>query len=102
MTTQTKVFIELSDILTLKFTCDDCGCTLSIPVTRDLSKTEESRKLDTCPMCRTQWVSHGNASYQPLIAGFLGGLNNLRNTLDSTKLGFTVALELAPPPEETE
>ena len=99
MTTQTKTFIELSDILTLKFTCDDCGCTLSIPVSRDLSKSEEKNKLDTCPMCRLPWLSHGQNSYLPSGAGFVTGLNTLQSTL-SNKIGFSLALELAQPPEE--
>ena len=93
MTTQTQTFIELSDILTLKFTCDDCGCTLSIPVTRDLSKKEEMDKLATCPMCRRFWTSHGQTSYHPAIAGFLTGLNTLQLTL-SKKLGFSLAVEI--------
>src|ERR1700728_202448 len=93
MTTQTQTFIELSDILTLKFTCDDCGCTLSVPVTRDLSKNEEKGKLDVCPMCRTAWLSHGQNSYLPAVAGFLAGLNTLQMTL-SQKLGFSLALEI--------
>jgi hypothetical protein len=96
MTTQTQKLIDLADILTIRMSCDDCGCTLSFPVTRDISTTEEFRKLDTCPMCRRSWASHGNSTYQPLIAGFLSGLNNLRNALGSTKLGFSLSLEMAP------
>jgi hypothetical protein len=93
MTTQTQTFIEPSDILTLKFTCDDCGCTLCVPVTRDLSRNEEKNKLDSCPMCRRFWVSNGETSHQLAIAGFITGLNTLQLTV-SKKLGFSLALEI--------
>jgi hypothetical protein len=94
VTTQTQKLIDLADILTVRMSCDDCGCTLSFPVSRDINKAEEFRKLDTCPMCRRPWVSQGDTSYQPLIAKFLSGLNDLRNTLGSTKLGFSLSLEV--------
>jgi hypothetical protein len=95
MTTQTKTFIEPSDILARKFTCDDCGCTLSVPVTRDLSRNEEKGKLDKCPMCRRFWVSNGETSHQLAIAGFITGLSTLQLTV-SKKLGFTLGLEIKP------
>ena len=101
MTTQTKTFIEPSDILALKFTCDDCGCTLSVPVTRDLSKPEEKGKLDNCPMCRRFWVSRGDTSCHLEIAGFITGLNTLQQTV-SKKLGFTLALEIKPEEDSEE
>jgi hypothetical protein len=93
MTTKTQTFIEPSDILTLKFTCDDCGCTLSVPVTRDLSRNEEKGKLDNCPMCRRFWVSNGVTSCQLDIAGFTTGLNTLQRIL-SNKPGFSLTLEI--------
>jgi hypothetical protein len=37
MTTQTKTFIELSDIIGIKVECGGCGSTVTLPIKREMS-----------------------------------------------------------------
>jgi len=95
MTTQTKKFIELSDILNLRFRCKACGVELLIPSSRDLSAREEHGKLKDCPVCYQPWATVNQSSCEFDISGFLKALHKLRGTMESFPAGFTLALEIA-------
>jgi hypothetical protein len=94
MTVKTNRYIELSDVLGLKFDCRDCGATLTIPASRDMSKTEEWGKLNTCPVCRNPWATIGSSTYQPTIAEFTAKLRRLQETMATAPVGFTLTLEV--------
>jgi transcription elongation factor Elf1 len=51
MTKQTKHFIELSDIVALRFDCTHCGASLSLSL-----KSIDARKLRNCPNCNEPWA----------------------------------------------
>jgi hypothetical protein len=62
MTTQTKTFIELSDIIGLRLECKSCGCALSIGEEKE-GKTivdglflMNNKTLMTCPTCGDVWM----------------------------------------------
>src|ERR1035438_7519634 len=54
MTVQIKRFIELSDILALRFTCKNCGVTLSFPIEDNKLKRDNlnNQFLDVCQIDR--------------------------------------------------
>ena len=98
MTTQTKKFIEPSDILALRFECKSCGSELLISSLRDISKREEYGKLNDCPVCCKPWASIGGSTCEPTIAEFLTALNKLRGMLGTHQgafpAGFSLMIEI--------
>ena len=94
MTSQTKKFIELSDILSLRFGCKHCSSELLISSLRDIEKKEEQGKLNDCPVCRREWASVGGSSCELTIARFLTALNKLRSELHTFPVGFSLMLEI--------
>jgi hypothetical protein len=59
MTTQTKVFIELSDIIGLRLQCKACGCALSLGEagsTVDSLLAMNNVVLLKCPACPQTWM----------------------------------------------
>lgn len=81
MTSQTKRYIELADILTLKLSCKGCGSSLEIPISRDISGRADSQKLSYCPICQKPWANLGGATFQPLFAGFGTAVQKLTNAM---------------------
>ena len=97
MTTQTKKFIELSDILALRFECKKCGSELLISSLRDISNRDEQGKLSTYPVCRNPWASVGGSTCELAIAEFLSSLNKLRwliGSQGSFPAGFSMTAEI--------
>jgi|SRR5271156_3298054 len=101
MTSQTKKFMELSDILSLRFECKHCGSELLISSLRDIDKKEEQGKLNDCPVCRREWARVNGSSSESVIAKFLTALNKLRSELDTFPFGFSLTLELTNEKEAT-
>jgi len=105
MTSQTKYFIELSDIVSLCFKCgnEKCGAilTLPLPLTRNV---EEDHALAKCPVCKRSWaVLDGgpggvNVSYEPLIKEFVDGINKV----SGARFGFSLRMELKEEPRKKE
>jgi hypothetical protein len=98
MTTQTKKFLELSDILALRFECKKCGSELLISSLRDISNRDEQGKLSNCPVCRNPWASVGGSTCELAIAEFLTVLNKLRGMLGTHEgafpAGFALTVEI--------
>jgi hypothetical protein len=100
MTSQQKKYMELGDILTLRLDCRACECSLTIPISRDLSAREEAFKLNDCPICRAPWATLNGSMYQPLIAEFTDKLKRLKNALETAPLGFRLSIEISDPDQE--
>jgi hypothetical protein len=98
MTTQTKRFIELSDILALRFECKECHSELLVSSLQDISKREELGKLNNCPVCRKPWASISGSTCELTIAEFLTALNKLRGLIgthrDAFPAGFVLTVEI--------
>jgi transcription elongation factor Elf1 len=98
MTTQTKRFIELSDILALRFECKECHSELLVSSLQDISKRDEQGKLNNCPVCRKPWASIGGSTCELAIAEFLTALNKLRGMLGihqgAFPAGFSLTVEI--------
>lgn len=100
MTTQVKSYIELSDIVAMRFECRQCQTTFSFLLTEKC----DLRKFADCPNCAATWVGRAmppETSIEHEIMDVIRSVNNLRSILGkdgkfSTKLALT--LEVATPP----
>ena len=98
MTSQTKYYVELSDILAVRCECKHCHATVSLPFGRDV-RTEG---LYSCPSCNEPWTKVGlgeNQSIDSSIRTFMDSVNKFREVLQRTdelrgKGGFVLSLEV--------
>ena len=97
MTSQTKRFIELSDVLALHFECKRCKATLTVPILREELRTA----LKSCPNCREDWAVINGSSYALMFEQFVEQLNKIRNVLNgrppevpAAPVGFSFSLEI--------
>ena len=105
MTVQTKRFIDVTDILAIRFTCKGCGTTMVLPITD--SKLTSDRLMGTflneCPSCHDRWAylmsPAGGKNYAAAVTDTTAALNRLRTLLhgqDAPGLGFTLSMEVTP------
>ncbi len=92
MTSQTNHYIELSDILGLRFECKTCGTSVSFP----LSQNFDLLKLNDCPSCGKPWVSFPmGASIKGEIEGVIKAIVRLSGALSPEgKFPTQLALKL--------
>jgi hypothetical protein len=96
VTSQTKKFIELSDIVALRFSCNHCGASLSLSLLKDVRED----RLRQCPNCYQPWAQMpSGSSIELTIAKFVDDLKKLNDVLVSGYFsGFLMALELKEEP----
>ncbi len=98
MTSQTKYYVELSDILAVRCECKHCHATVSLPFGRDV-RTEG---LYSCPGCNGPWTKLGpgeNRSIDSSVRTFVDSMNKFREILQRAnelqgKGGFVLSLEV--------
>jgi hypothetical protein len=99
MTSQTKYYVELSDILALRCECKRCNSTISLPFAQ-MMRTES---LYNCPNCNESWTvfNHGQmgGSLDKPIRAFMESLKQLDDALHhrselSGDGGFLLSLEV--------
>jgi hypothetical protein len=103
MTTQTKVFIELSDIIGLRLECKACGCALSLGADKDgetvgIVLSANSPFMGKCPACGAPWTAAPNPAvmWDSDIKELFRKLRDLKKM--EPGFGCSIALELAAPP----
>jgi hypothetical protein len=86
MTSQTKHFIERSDILAVRCECKqgNCKTSLVIPIA-DVS----GRELRACPTRKEPWAQFAETKYELVITEFLEKLKRLKEA----RLGCSLTLE---------
>jgi hypothetical protein len=105
MTTQTKVFIELSDIIGLRLQCKQCGCSLLLETAREDGTINNLMAaanvvLTKCPTCANEWTQTSREKMGDSEAKeFFRALQTLKKI--QGHYGCTLSLELAQPPEES-
>lgn len=99
MTSQTKKFIELSDILAVKCECrnPECKTTLILPIESGTGQVysllnPNNEVFDHCPNCGKAWAVFGDSSFAREIQRALQQLNRLNELQD--KLGCSLTLEV--------
>lgn len=90
MTSQTKKFIEVSDILALRCECrhGKCRTSLTIPV-EDVS----GREMRLCPTCKESWAQLLESSYESLITEFVEKLRKLKEAEKHLGCGLTLEIK---------
>ncbi len=89
VTSQTKQFIEMGDILSLRCDCKECGASLSLPIGFGLAKS-----LLSCPKCRKPWLQFEGGTYQITVDDFAKRVEELKQLLPT--IGCKLYVEIAP------
>jgi len=91
MTSQTKVFVEPSDITALRFECTRCGATLSLALSYEI----DVKKLRACPNCDKPWtmLREGN-TIELAIKEVIDSVRKLTAALNGFPLGCSLRLEV--------
>jgi len=99
MTSQTKHYVELTDIVAIRCECRRCGASVSLPVMENV-RTEG---LQCCPSCNEHWAQLNpvlpHQSIEPAIRTFIGSLTTFKGVLERTSSnqsegGFRLTLEV--------
>jgi hypothetical protein len=94
MTTETRNFIELSDVIALCLKCRHCDAELHVTV----DELPREKALSHCPNCQRPWatVDHNQLTshdYAKEITGFMDVLLKTKSLVQAqTGLGFTLTL----------
>lgn len=90
MTSQTKQFIELSDIIALRFDCNHCGASLTIDARKNFSKPPM-----TCVNCKQDLWAYEDAAIEEAIQGFVDNLKLWQRIVETPKrTAFAFLLEV--------
>jgi hypothetical protein len=94
MTSQTKKFIELSDIVGLRIQCKhaECHATLLLPILTKLDR----EKLLVCPYCQRPWTRLPTGStIENTVEECARAISKLSSALnDPSFRGFALSLEI--------
>jgi hypothetical protein len=95
VTIQTKQYVELSDIVSIRVECNKCRTALCF----EMPKEFNTGSLVTCPNCNAWWAAAPNsASVEPAIARFLSAFRELNDSIKTKKqtgtIGFALLLEI--------
>jgi len=93
MTSQTKRFIEISDVKAVQMKCADCGAILALPIEREINVS----RLFVCPHCQRPWVKlPQGATAELAIKECMSALQQMATILSSKQFdGFSLTLEIA-------
>jgi len=101
MTSQTKQYIELSDLVALRFECKNCKTAVLIP----LGQAFDLNKLRDCPACGRDFISSStSASIDQEIRTFVSAWAGLKRAFppDGKFVSeLALALEIKSPPSST-
>lgn len=91
MTSQTKKFIEISDMVGLRFECKNpqCGVSLSLPMQQGVSRTDT---LQRCPHCGKAWTMFEDSDYAVQFKRLL----DLLRAISEAPLGCRFSFEIKP------
>jgi len=100
MSTQTKQFIQPSDILAVVFECNNCHAKVTLPV----AKSTQFGALGTCPNCQTPWLHAGQNTCEPVLTKCTESIAETVDRLErweeilkaSNSKGFSLTLEISP------
>jgi hypothetical protein len=84
MTSQTKKFIDPSDILGLRLQCQhpECQATVLLP----LDKPMNTPRLASCPLCLRSWLTGSSSSLVLSVEGVIDHIRDLKAQMGSGHL----------------
>ena len=94
MTSQTKHYIEASDILSVRCDCKECGASLSLPLTVNLAES-----LFKCPNCKKPWVRFEGGTHEFVINALAENIGKLKELLPGA--AFKIHFEISSDPAST-
>jgi len=105
MTSQTKKFIELSDIIGLRLKCrnPECDTALLVGIERETSTLSDllaasNQVMAKCPTCRNEWATLSkHAPFDSEIKHLLRLINDVKKL--EPKFGCSLMLELKEEPK---
>lgn len=98
MTSQTKRFIELSDVVGIRLECRKCGCALLLDTNHkdalDNLLNPANKILSTCPACGNLWAGlpDGRMAFDTEVKDLFRRLEQVK--VLETKFGFSLSLEI--------
>jgi hypothetical protein len=95
MTSQTKYFIDVSDIIALRFECKHCHATTSLPISSDI----RIESLRACPNCNEPWARMNESSIEIAIKKFVDNFKEFEAVLRrrnefAPDRGFILSVEI--------
>jgi hypothetical protein len=98
MTEHTKRFIEMVDIVGLRFECahEGCGASLALPLKPEIIKDET---LTKCPSCGREWALENKSGGRGFDSrAVFKSLVKAIDEVHKARSGFSFSLELKTPP----
>jgi hypothetical protein len=101
MTSQTKTFIELADIVGLRMECKNCGISLLVNQQSLTTLTgEHNSSLRSCPHCANSWTQLDTYTTPGMRPGFDSEIKAMIRAINQVKaleerLGCRLTLEIA-------
>lgn len=97
MTSEVKSYIDLSDILKMRFECTDCHAGLEL----DLEKVKE-KSLWKCPNCGFQWTAIPNPGgdfniHEQAFISLATLIRDIDKSFEKTPFGFRIKLQINNP-----
>jgi hypothetical protein len=98
MTTQTRTFIQLSDILSLRIECGKCGSAVTIPIARNMN----FKSLGVCRNCSEPWLTFAMSTIESAVEDCARTIQTTSQVLENWKntvgvhgnAGFSLSLEI--------
>jgi hypothetical protein len=92
MTSQTKKFIEIPDIIAFRFECADCHTCATIP-------TDNFQKMPrACVNCGAEWAIPHSPSVQETFQHLGEAMRSAQRCAESRKIVFSLELKEEPKP----
>jgi Zn finger protein HypA/HybF involved in hydrogenase expression len=93
MTSQTKKFIEISDVKAVQMKCKDCGAVLTLPIEKAINVS----RLFVCPHCQRPWVRlPQGATAELAVKECIDAIRTMADILNGQQFdGFSLTLEIA-------
>ena len=103
MTNQTKHFIDLADLMGIRFECKSCGSSLLVPLRKANGELRDiSQIAEVCANCgRNFWIDverHGPKR----IKALLDAIGAISNVIGSQNVKFSLEIEPEALPSTTE
>ena len=92
MTSETQTFIELNDLLGLRFECENCHEKTAVRLS-STSKMIDYAHGFKCPHCQELWFQGDQDVRLNAVARFIAAMRELK----STKMPFGLRLEITNP-----
>jgi hypothetical protein len=93
MTFEKKSFFEPSDILAVRFECDKCHASITVPIGKGAATHAADIAGGSCRFCRTVWNLPPNSTDHKNILGFVSSLEQISASMNGCNLKLKVEIK---------